>query len=621
MTAGKDHPFLRLPPIKALSYLNATLKPWILLGNFFHHLNLMRGWTFSGPNYVLGSILFGGTKLDAKGLPTPVREMSVEGRVMGMLRGLRDSVSWRKATMNGLTLLENRDPVIMRLIGKGLTVPNMADMLGTTRARGMFDTLLRAMGSSKASDLAAAGRILRGRSEHFLFGTLGSGLKMMWAYGHFMREVQRELKAGRTPDLDKISEIVADAANTTFGGQHLGRHGRNNLLTWLLRQVMLAPDWAVSQLKPAYAAIPGLPKLVTKLLNEMPPPKGYSTFYRKMLLKMVLSAAIATVIMQVLINGDSEEGPWEMYREQLSDWTTAKHLRWTMVDVTRMYRSLNHLREQMGLDPVEIDPDERIMFSLAGYMIAPLRLFEIGRFFAAKGSPFVRVMEPFISGEDWRGRPYKTLSDLWNSYQFPDRPSSKGFVKGAREQNPRDVSQFPAITAAAFRDMQPLQIGQMLRWLQGEQDGILTAAKSLGLEFSVARDPRVAFKQFQKIEALSREEWRDVKRSLYRKDFDPAKLPRTDVEAFVAVSMRGMLHKASMLAGKAREGIVEAKENKEYTYDARQERIKYLRGVEDGFYKTAVAAFNFYVEGLRAGKIKVTPEQAETMRRELEGEK
>jgi hypothetical protein len=492
MTAQQAGKFFSKPLGKSLTYLNGTLKPWMLLGDFFHHQSLMRSWTFGGPHDILGSLMYGSAVLDAKGRPTAQAETSAAKRVVGMLRGAKNSVSWRKAILSGLELIEERNPIIQKLVGKGLTFPSMADMTGhnMTKAMGIFETLVRAMGSQRAADAVAVGKILRSRSEHFLFATIDAGFKAQWAYTYFMHQLRHEISRGGTPDVEKIAEIVADAANTAFGGQHLGRAGRDPDLTKFLHLIMLAPDWAITQLKPAFAAVPGLDKVIARVLGEMPPPPGRDKFYRVFLAKQLLAAAVATLLAQVLINGDSEEGPFQMYREQFSDLPTAARLRWAMVDVTRMYRKVNEIREGLGLEPIDIEPGTRYMFNLPGFMIAPLRLFELGRFIAAKGSPLVRVITPYVSGADWRDRPYKSVGDLKKSVDHLDRKSSRSLVKGTRDENPRDISQFPAILMANVRDAQPLQIGQMLRWLQGEEDGLTATIKSLGVDFTVARDPR-----------------------------------------------------------------------------------------------------------------------------------
>jgi len=622
MTASQAGKFFSKPLGKSLTYLNGTLKPWMLLGDFFHHQSLMRSWTFGGPHDILGSLVYGSAVLDAKGRPTAVAEKAAAKRIVGMLRGVKNSVSWRKAILSGLELIEERNPVIQKLVGKGMTFPTMADMTGhnMTKAMGIFETLIRAMGSQKAADAVAVGKILRSRSEHFLFATIDAGFKAQWGYTYFMHQLRHEIARGRTPDVDKIAEIVADAANTAFGGQHLGRAGRDPDLTKFLHLIMLAPDWAITQLKPAFAAIPGMDKVIAKVLGEMPPPPGRDSFYRVFLAKQLLAAAAATLLAQVLINGDSEEGPFQMYREQMSDLPTAARLRWAMVDVTRLYRKVNQMRESMGLEPIDIDPGTRYMFNLPGFMIAPLRLFELGRFLSAKGSPLVRVITPYISGQDWRDRPYKSVSDLKKSVQHPDRKSSLSLVKGTRDENPRDISQFPAIFMANIRDAQPLQVGQMLRWLQGEEDGLTATIKSLGVDFTVARDPRTNYKQFMEISKLSGEEFKEIKRSIYRKDYDPNKLPENDVEAYAAVSLKAAIHKTRVTTAKIREAIEETKANPDYTNEARRRRVEMLKKTEDQMYRNVVLYHKAYTEGMKRHTITVTPQQVEQLKKDLEAE-
>lgn len=620
MTRGRSGGFFDTPLARGLSYLNGTLKPWMLLGDFFHHQSLMRSWTFGGPHDILGSLFYGGAVRDAKGLPTIDSDKSVAGRIAGLVRGLQSSVSWRHAITSGLDLIHERNPVIQTLVGKGLTFPTMSDMTGhnLTKARGMFETLMRAMGSQKAADALAVGKILRSRSEHFLFGTVDAGLKAQWAYMYFMHQMRHEIARGGAPNVDRIAEQVADAANTAFGGQHLGRAGRNSDLTKALHLLFLAPDWAITQLKPAVSAVPGLSRGLSKILGEMPPPPGSENFYRRYLAKQLISAAIATVMAQILLNSDTEEGPFQMYREQFSDWNTAARLRWAMVDVTRVYRGINSIREALGMEPVELKPGNRYMFNLPGFMIAPLRLFEIGRFLSAKGSPLLRMTIPYVTGQDWRDRPYKSVGDLVDAARHPNRATSKELVRGTRDENPQSISQFPAITLANIRDMQPLQIGQLLRWAQGEEDGITAAIKSLGVDFTVARDPNTSYKEFRDLDRLASQQNIEMKKSIYRKDFDPNKLSNEDAEAFAALSLRRMVIKTRFDAAKIRTALDEARENPEYTPQARMERIALLNKLEDQLYRNANLQFRVTTEAIKSRNMTVDPEKLEEIRRDMQ---
>lgn len=621
MTAHGGELF-NLPVLKGLAYLNGTLKPWMLWGDFFHHQSLMRSWTFGGPHDIIGSLFFGGAQLDPQGRPTSSVDRSATGRLLGFVRGLRDSVSWRKAMLSGLELVEQKNPVIMRLVEKGLTFPTMASMTGhdMTRAMGIFETLIRALGSQSAADIVKAGQILRQRSEHWLFGTLDAGLKAQWAYTYFMHQLRHELARGGTPNADQIAEVVADAANTAFGGQHAARAGRNKDLGKLMHILALAPDWALTQIKPAFVATPGMPKLLANIFKEMPPPPGQASFYRRLIAKQILAALIATVLAQVLINGGSDEGPWELYREQMSDLRTASRLRWAMVDVTRMYHSINAMREGLGMEPIEMEPGTRMMFNLPGFIIAPLRLFELGRFVMSKGSPVVRIIAPYITGEDWRGRPYKTVGELGTSLAHPDRKASPSLVMGPRDVNPQSILQWPAIFMANVRDAQPQQIGQMLRWLQGEEDGLSAALRGLGMDVAKARDPRVEYERFREIQKLSREEFGEMRRDIFKKDFDPHKLRDSDIDAYVAVGMRKALRMVDMKAAQIRTAIEEAKLNPDYTARSRQMRIRLLKETEESMYRNVNLHYRAYTEGLRRHSIRVTGEQLEQIRKELQEE-
>jgi len=528
-------------------------------------------------------------------------------------------VSWRKAMLSGLDLIEQKNPIVMKLAEKGLTLPTMADMTGhnMTRAMGMFEKLMRGLGSQTAADAVEAGKIFRQRSEHWLFGTLDAGLKVQWAYSYFMHQLRHELARGGTPDVDRIAEVVADAANTAFGGQHAGRAGRNKDLGKLAHLLFLAPDWALTQIKPTFVAMPGVSKLMANIFNEMPPPPGQQAFYRKLIAKQILAALIATVAAQVLINGGSDEGPWELYREQMSDWRTFARLRWAMVDVTRFYHGINRMREGMGMDPIEIEPGTRMMFNLPGFIIAPLRLFELGRFIMAKGSPIVRIVAPYITGSDWRDRPYKTVGDLADSVMHPGRKASPSLVKGTRDENPQSIAQWPAIFMANVRDMQPQQIGQMLRWLQGEEDGLSAAMRGMGMDVAKARDPKTEYMAFKEIQKLSQQEFGEIRKAVFRKDFDPNKMPEQDIEAYVAVGMRKAVRQIDMKAGQLRLAMDEAKLNPEYTPDARRRRLELLRKTEEQMYRSAVLHYRATTEAMKRHSIRVTGAQVDAIRKEL----
>ena len=160
--------------------------------------------------------------------------------------------------------------------------------------------------------------------------------------------------------------------------------------------------------------------------------------------------------------------------------------------------------------------------------------------------------------------------------------------------------------------MQPIQVGQLLQALQHEQDGLTTAFKSLGLDVAVAHEPRGNEREFYRLEKLSRTEYREYKHDTWSQKPESERVD--EAEEVVAREMRRVFEKQGRLISTIRGALDEAKFNKEYTPEARAERIKYLKDTEKQVYVNVLTAYEGMVKAyVKNGDLKITEDAAKDL--------
>ncbi|MBI9087535.1 MAG: hypothetical protein JEZ11_28360, partial [Desulfobacterales bacterium] len=343
MTAG-DKLFWDTPGLKAISRLNQSLKSWILLSSFFHHMAGARSWMF--------------------GVQHGWRKTVENANGQDVETGGWNPVSAHKM---GLRKIEERHPLITLGIKNGLTLGEIQDW-GEHQLRnekGLAETLTRKMGLEPAAKVLGNLGHAREKFADSLFKKFFAGLKAEAFVIEFVHELQkaqdRHLKQALPGGVDEnaVAERVARLINADFGGLHLKRMGRNPTLQNLSRIALLAPDWTESNFRTVTGMIPGLNKWINHAVGDIPGPEGMDRIYRNFWGRIALRVALATILAQLMLNGpDDTEKFW---KEQAGSNRFGK-FRWTEVDITKLYKALG------------IETKGRKTFSIGGHFFDPLKL-------------------------------------------------------------------------------------------------------------------------------------------------------------------------------------------------------------------------------------------------------
>lgn len=451
-----DRLFSSSPALQQLLRINAALKSWILLSSFFHHIAGTRSWALG---------------VDHGWTPATVTDPQTGERLR--TTGVNPVAAYKM----GMRKIENLHPLILRGIKNGLTLGNMQDWdesalrqdLGYTRS------LMRRLGLEKTDAVLARGSRLRQGMADSLFKRYFAGLKAEAFVLEYVHELQRakeryEAGQGPVPEVDKVAERVATMINEDFGGLHLQRMGRHPTMQKILRLLLLAPDWTESNFRMVSGLIPGANEWIARMVGDLKPPAGMRPHYNRFFAKVLLRAAAGTFMLQILLNGgdDSEE----FWKEQLAGENFWK-FRWLYADVSKIYQVL-------GIDL----EGKRKVFPLAGHFLDPLKLFDPPRLIKGKGSPLMRAGDALMSGTDWAERPFAGLRDL----------AADGKTVKNSPHDPKEgfYDRFPATLVNQVVNMQPVQVGYLLKWLQGEEDTLSALLLSAGVGVHNAWPARVA---------------------------------------------------------------------------------------------------------------------------------
>ncbi|MFZ5773057.1 MAG: DEAD/DEAH box helicase family protein [Thermodesulfobacteriota bacterium] len=450
-----DRLFSSSPALQQLLRINAALKSWILLSSFFHHIAGTRSWALG---------------VDHGWTPATVTDPQTGERLR--TTGVNPVAAYKM----GMRKIENLHPLILRGIKNGLTLGNMQDWdesalrqdLGYTRS------LMRRLGLEKTDAVLARGSRLRQGMADSLFKRYFAGLKAEAFVLEYVHELQRETERfergqGQAPEVDRIAERVATVINEDFGGLHLQRMGRHPTMQKILRLLLLAPDWTESNFRMVSGLIPGANEWIARMVGDLKPPAGMRPHYNRFFAKVLLRAAAGTFMLQILLNGWDESE--EFWKEQISGENFWK-FRWLYADISKIYQAL-------GIDL----EGKRKVFPLAGHFLDPLKLFDPPRLIKGKGSPLMRAGDALMSGTDWAERPFAGLRDL----------AADGKTVKNSPHDPKEgfYDRLPATLVNQVVNMQPVQVGYLLKWLQGEEDTLSALLLSAGVGVHNAWPARV----------------------------------------------------------------------------------------------------------------------------------
>ena len=357
---------------------------------------------------------------------------------LGAGRKRFQELSIRQAYKEGQRAIENMKDEIVLGVENGLTLGLRQDW---DESLVQEKTALEKFLDKNKTTRAVANKIADLRQKHvdFLFGEFGAGLKAK----AFLIDFAHEMKIDPNADPDIVAKRVANLINDDFGGLHLERMGRNPTVQHIFRIFALAPDWTESNVRSMVKAITAGTKEERQL---------YQRFWARVLVR---GAALTTMANFLMAGGDPEE--WvENYKRA---WK-AGDLRWMDVDITPLYKLFGG------------DTNRRKYFSIFGHFKDPAK-FILHPIKSAhyKGSVMYGIFHEIVGGADWAGRRFTTLRELLHT---------GGTVKWGPGR-PLSYEQIPSYFLSQLKGLQPVQIQNLISWLNGEMEGFDAIGNSLGL--------------------------------------------------------------------------------------------------------------------------------------------
>ena len=357
---------------------------------------------------------------------------------LGAGRKRFQELSIRQAYKEGQRAIENMKDEIVLGVENGLTLGLRQDW---DESLVQEKTALEKFLDKNKTTRAVANKIADLRQKHvdFLFGEFGAGLKAK----AFLIDFAHEMKIDPNAAPDIVAKRVANLINDDFGGLHLERMGRNPTVQHIFRIFALAPDWTESNVRSMVKAITAGTKEERQL---------YQRFWARVLVR---GAALTTMANFLMAGGDPEE--WvENYKRA---WK-AGDLRWMDVDITPLYKLFGG------------DTNWRKYFSIFGHFKDPAK-FILHPIKSAhyKGSVMYGIFHEIVGGADWAGRRFTTLRELLHT---------GGTVKWGPGR-PLSYEQIPSYFLSQLKGLQPVQIQNLISWLNGEMEGFDAIGNSLGL--------------------------------------------------------------------------------------------------------------------------------------------
>ena len=398
---------------------STTIKSWVLLTSFFHHTAYMRSFY----------------------LPTAA----------GALK-----ITPRHAYKMGIEAIKALEPEILLGVRKGLTLGLAQDWSEelVQKAGVIQKTLDKIPGARAAKDFVMA---LRQRQTDFLFGKFGAGLKAQV----FLIEFREEMKKNPNRDPEVVAASIAKLVNDDFGGLHLKRLGRSATAQQVFRLLALAPDWTESNVRTMVKSLsPVAPTAAERadIKAGIIEPKLQRHLYQRFWMRAITKGVAASALLGfMLAGGDPEE--WLKRFKMAWDQGPTK-MRWLDLDITPIYQALQIGEYRKG--KLYTYKRRRKYFSLLHHFKDPFKFIvrpvESAKY---KSSIFLRTALDFIQGEDWQGKQFTTFRELIKDWKTVAWRPEKGQV---------DYEWWPSFIINETTAMQPIQIQNLLRFINGEME-------------------------------------------------------------------------------------------------------------------------------------------------------
>lgn len=379
----------------------------------------------------------------------------------------------RKAYKMGKDAIEKFKPELELLVRNGMTMFKMQDWEEGLLRRGStsFGRYLGRWAKTKA--VRDKINNLRERQANFLFGNFGAALKAQAA----IIELRNMTRKHPEMDVNERAKMVAKLMNADFGGLHLGRMGRDPTTQHIMRLLLLAPDWTESNVRTIISAVKAGGKEETAM---------YRSFWASAMMKGMFAVFVANLLLAAVDDDDF----WERYKKA---WQ-AGHFRWLDIDITPIYKMLGGKTEA------------RKYFSLFGHFKDPLKfIMHPIRSAHYKGSVVYGMFHEAMSGTDWRGQGFTTLSELIGIddkgvYATTGTKHKKGEPKGGKlrgklttyggKKGPLSYERVPSYMLSQAIGTQPIQVQNLVSMLTGEVEAFDAIARSLGLHTATTYPPK-----------------------------------------------------------------------------------------------------------------------------------
>jgi hypothetical protein len=336
------------------------------------------------------------------------------------------------------------------LIRNGLTVGRMQDWEeNLLQENTKFDAMLKKIPAAKWIKDAIGG--LREKQANFLFNKFGAGLKIMSA----VKTYEYALKKFPHMDMNARAKMVASLMNDDYGGLHHGRMGRDPTVQHIFRLFTLAPDWTESNVR----TMIGMFKRLDRKGNPNAA-KEQMNLYKRFWAGIAMKGIAMWIIGNIILAGVDEEYTFEERFKMAWD---NGNLRWLDWDTTPIYRKLGYKGES------------RKYFRFMGHFMDPIK-FVVTPLASAKhkGSVGMRMALEALSGTDWKGARFTTLSELLGG---------EGVTKWGTGRV-LSAEQLPSYILNVTRSNMPVQIQNVIAAVLGEMESVDAVTKGLGLRTS-----------------------------------------------------------------------------------------------------------------------------------------
>lgn len=459
----------KIPGVTWATEWNARLKRWILFTSFFHHQAYVRSYNLGG-------------------------------------RTGFANMSPKKAYEAGRTALENFTPDLRRGVRNGLTIGEIRDY-DKAILRGKHTLIGRILRKAGSVDVVVRqAERLRDWNEQVLFGKLGPYLKIqayLLEYKSLVNKNEKQIKNG-TKTLDDLAKMAAELINDDFGGLHLDRKGRNPTVQHLFRLLALAPDWTESNVASAI-----------KAFKRGEGGRVYRAFWARIASKGIAALVIFNYLMAMYDEDEeTEESTTDRFLARYKEaWKTGK-LRWLDVDITPIYKMLGgkaDKRKYFSLlghfkDPIKFIARETIKDDKGKPTSVPDPLRSLITSAKYKGSVSTRIIADGITGKNWAGREFTTISELfgWDNKgvysttrlgMYAAGEPKGGKLKGQLTKwsmegvKPLGLDQVPSYLIWEAKSNMPIQVQNAIAYLNGQADGFDAILKSAGVYVSSTYSP------------------------------------------------------------------------------------------------------------------------------------